>query len=333
MKHFFLILLICSIGMFSNDIKAQSAPTNYPLIELFTNTPCGICRASNPAFFDLLMNYSEDLHQISFYPGAPYSSCPIYQGNTSQNITRRQYRNIIGTPRVFIDGGNEQSSSQVSAQELEAAISESASAYINVEESLGMSRTVTLDMASFGTPSIDGVLFVAAVEADVLIPNAPSNWEAQHYNVFREFVYGGDMGEAITLTETEQTISFSYDVNPDWDEDQVYILAWIEDPNTKGIFNSGTRFDDKFSSVERIDQSTIDVAFSPNPTTDEIRINDELVNKIAWLGIHNTQGRMVQEVPQLSESRISLNRLQAGSYLLSVRLKSGQEFTWSFIKL
>ncbi len=324
-----LILLLSFTVLIDAYVYAQQLPKRYATIELFTNTPCGSCRAHNPGFFQLLDNYADDIHQISFYPGRPYQSCPIYQENKMENENYKTRRGSVFTPQVYLDGMGGVSSGSVSASDLDAIVQGESFLYVKVEESGDVNRTVDITLQTFdNTPSAQGRLFIAAVERAYSIPNPPGNWEANHHNVFRSFISNPE-GELVDLTLASPSLNYSYSVDAGWDPDEMYVLAWVEHPTTKAVFNSGTRFDEAFSGVHSLNELEMIEVF-PNPAIDEITLNIPEGVAANHLEILDIQGKLVKR--QQVQSSIQVSDLSSGVYTILVFDETGAIFRSRFMK-
>ena len=331
MKIVYSILFVASFWVFSQStVSAQDMPKRYATVELFTNTPCPICVSNNPAFFNLLGNYSSDVHQISFYPGRPYSSCPIYQDNTSENTYWNDFRNNFSTPRVFIDGGNSMSSASVDAADLDAVTGGESFLYVRVDETGSTSRNVSVQLQTFDVPTTNtGNLYVAVVEREVLLTGIPSNWEERHHNVFRQFVTP-QTGMSVDLTLDDQTLMFNYTVDPSWNENDIYVLAWVQNPNTDAVYNSGTRFDELFSSTEAFEAGVADIRLYPNPVSDRIQLQIPAATNIERIAVLDIVGKEVAQF--LSTENMSVRHLARGNYSLVISTASGAKQTLRFVK-
>ncbi|MCB9295388.1 MAG: Omp28-related outer membrane protein [Lewinellaceae bacterium] len=120
---------------------------------------------------------------------------------------------------------------------------------------------------SLGTPpSGDIRLFVAVVEKEIQY-NAP-NGETLHHDVFRDMLTSKD-GDPVSLAAAggSVTASFNYTIQNNWNANQVYVLAFVQDYATKEVFNSGTPFDPLISSAEEASVSAM--RLYPNPALEE----------------------------------------------------------------
>ncbi len=335
MKYFKRILIIVGLGILilfkPATVSGQDLPIRYATLELFTNTPCPICASQNPGLFNRLANYDGQYHLIGFYPGSPYSNCIFYQANIPQNSARVQHYtgNIFGTPTVALNGIDFKSSSGVNTTVLDNLTGGTSWLYIDVEETSGTSRTVTIDLQDVVGGSLStGRLFAVIVEKQILY-NAP-NGETVHHNVFRRFLTNVS-GEDVDLSTGQVTRNYNYDVNSAWNADETYVIAWLMDSGTKEIYNSGTRFDADFTSAINPVQPLSALSVYPNPATSEVNITLPSGVTAADIEIFDPQGRLMRSLPtsQGPQVQIATSNFIPGKYF--IRLTSGRDvYTGAF---
>ncbi len=329
MKYFKHILIIIGFGIViflkPASVSAQDLPIRYATLELFTNTPCPICASQNPGLFNRLANYEGQYHLIGFYPGSPYSSCIFYQANIPQNSARVQHYSgeIFGSPTVALNGIDFKSSSGVNTTVLDNLTGGTSWLYVNVDETTGPSRTVTIDLQDVVGGSVStGRLYAVIVEKEINY-NAP-NGETLHHNVFRRFLTDVN-GEDVDLTSGQATRTYQYEVSGTWNADETYVIAWLMDPTTEEIYNSGTRFDADFTSAINSVQPLSALSVYPNPATTEVNITLPSGVSTADIEIYDPQGRLVRSLStsQGPQIQISTADFLPGKYF--IRLVSGRE--------
>lgn len=320
MRHLYSTILF----VFSCFIlTAQTQPPRYITMELFTNTPCPSCVAQNPGFFSLIANYPNSVHQVSFYPGSPYSSCPLYQGNTSENLAHRQRRALTGTPRVYFNGQDPLRSGQVSAETIENLLNQTSIIHVGVTET---NTSAEITVTPYDNPGIaQGKLYAMLVESDVKLQDVSPSWEDEHFNVFRKFIINGT--DIDLLQGATESVSFTYD--QDWDAAKMYVLAWVEDAETEEVLNSGTRFDPAFSSTTSVAISD-DITISPNPFEAVFHLNlgNQSVQRIEAI---NGQGKLVQEIAPDAKT-IDASNWANGIYYIVVYTTDGAKGVKRLVK-
>ncbi len=314
----FSIVVISSIR--PSSLVAQELPLRYLTLELFTNTPCSICGSQNPGLFSRLGNYEGEYHLISFYPGTPYSNCIFYQANIAGNTARLQFYpgSIFGTPTVGLNGVDFKSSSGVTNTVLNGLTGGTSWLHVDVEETAGSNRTVTINLEDVvGGSLATGRLFAVIVEREIMY-NAP-NGETVHHNVFRRFLTN-TAGEEVNMTSGAASLTFDYEVDNDWNADETYVIAWLSDPTTKEIYNSGTRFDPDFTSAIVPVQAILPLSLYPNPASTHVNLMMPSDIITAAIQVYDHSGRMVHtvQVNGMQEIKIPVADFPAGRYVINM---------------
>jgi len=217
--------------------------TKYVFLEHFTNTRCGNCASRNPAMFNTIANYEGKVHHLAVHPSVPYSSCALYQANTEDNNARKDYLAVFATPRVFMNGVRTSGSQLITAAALDAAIDQKTSLGVQVTaNSTAASLSGTVEVFTTGdAPSGNFRLMIVATEK-LLAYNAP-NGESEHHDVLRDSWEANGTAFTPAAKDGSVSIDFNIPMNADWKADEMYILAWVEDIDTKEVLNSGSQFD------------------------------------------------------------------------------------------
>ena len=247
MKKFGLLIL-CILSMLLSIAQTQQVK-KYVSVELFTNTWCGLCAFYDPPAIETYLANKADVHLISVHPNVPYPQCPFYNANPTDNLARRTYNAVSGTPRTFTNGTQQNTGSGMLTQNLiDSNIGQYSALRIAVSESgLSTTKTVTVNIKSFETlPAGDWRLYVTAVVE--LVNFDAQNGLTEHHNVLWKFLTS-ENGDPITLAALNGTVSqtFQYDTNnlthSSFDANQVYTIAFIQNNNTKEVINSGSSKD------------------------------------------------------------------------------------------
>ncbi len=322
-RGFFLILSICLPLLFGfNAANGQNLPPKYATLELFTNTPCPICGSQNPGMFSRLVAYEGKYHLISFYPGVPYASCIFYQANMPENLIRKTYYSqVFGTPTVVINGTQFKSSSGVTNAVMDAVTGGTTWLEIHVAESTGSTRNVDITLQDHVGGSIStGKLFAVIVEREIMY-TAP-NGETMHHNVFRKFLTNVN-GEDVDMSSGVTTKSYSYTLDPTWEAKQIYVIAWLINPDTKEIYNSGTRFDESLSVLSDINKNSMVLEAYPNPAKNQVFIKlpnlmDEKVNVKIFSPSGQLKKNLKEQLVTSLPLNIPINDLSSGLYFIVV---------------
>jgi Outer membrane protein Omp28/Secretion system C-terminal sorting domain len=227
----------------------------YVLLEHFTNTNCGVCGGVNPTFYQNIdINANTKVHHLSIHSSIPYTACVFYQANRTEQDARATFYNLIGTPRVSINGVNPTSASNISSTTIDNNFCDNCSPLeVKVSETNGTNRTASVQLKSVGAPpSGTHRVYVALVEK-IVNYNAP-NSEKVHHNVFRRFLTASN-GDAVALPTQGNSVNlnFNYTVDATWAESEVYAVVWVQTDATNAVVNSGTRFDVAALPVELVE--------------------------------------------------------------------------------
>ncbi|MCS6930154.1 MAG: T9SS type A sorting domain-containing protein [Saprospiraceae bacterium] len=327
MKRLFLFL----VWLFAQALWAQQQPKQYVLIEHFTNSRCPICASRNPAFYDLIRQYAKDIHHLAIHPSVPYSTCVFYQANPPHNTARANFYGINGTPRVVLNGipvpaGNP----LLPAATLQAALGKTSPVAIEVKEAgTAPTKTAQIIVRTFGnTPPGTYKLWVAVAEKTVNY-NAP-NGENKHYDVLRAFLTNPD-GNDISLPPPGGSVSFNFSythTQPNgWTShyDSLYVLAFIQEINTKAVLNSGTRFDPVFTEVSAPSASAHSVLCFPNPTADQtyVALSGEYVRSVEVCSSNGQCFAVEYTLEAGDRLRLSLSSFPPGLYYIRLTTDLG----------
>jgi hypothetical protein len=315
-----LLLFLC----LSASISAQQSVKKYILIEHFTNSKCPICGFKNPAFYDLIAQYPHDIHPIAIHPPIPYNSCVFYVANKDENDYRSIYYGIQGTPQVALNGDLYAPATPIlAASDLQPLLTETSPLNIQVTETGTTNRTVTINAHAFGAiPSATYTLNVFVAEK-VINYNAP-NGETVHHDVFRKML-PDKYGTVFNAPAQGQTASFTFDytVDPSWAADQVYVVAFVQNKQTKEVLNSGTRFDPVVTAVSEPGASQT-VEIFPNPAQETARIR--LVHDRATaVELFDLNGKRIQSGfnPDGEQLEIRTGNCPPGLYLVKIQGENG----------
>ena len=301
--------------------------TKYVFLEHFTNSRCGNCAVRNPAFFTTIANYPDNVHHLAVHPRIPYSSCVLYQANTTDNEARRVFLNVNATPRVFLNGVRTSGSSLITAAALDAAINQKTSLGVQVNATpSGSNLTGTVEIFTTGdAPSGNFKVMIAAAEK--LVNYAAPNGEDEHHDVLRDLWEAEGTALTPAATGGSVIIDFDFALSSDWVADQMYVIAWVENVDTKEVLNSGSQFDPPVTTgiSSTNDLNAVPFSVLPNPATDNLNLKfDQAVS--GTLVVRNMTGqemlRDVLETGSVSKS-LNISNLVKGTYLLTIETQEG----------
>jgi hypothetical protein len=166
-------------------------------------------------------------------------------------------------------------------------------------------------------------LFVAVVEKT--LNYASPNGETVHHNVFRDYWGTNGQGQSFTLpTSSSPTVieqDFTYD--PSWNASEMYLMAYIQNMDTKAIINSGTEFDPIATSVQDNFEAK-SISFTPNPAN-EITVINAGDSNIEQVELYNLAGKQEVVVRNIEKKVFDLNlsACKSGIYIAKVTTSAG----------
>lgn len=317
------LLLVLLIAGMAGSLLAQAK--KYVLLEHFTNSQCSICASRNPAFFNLISKYEGDVHHLAIHPSVPYPSCVFHQGNPADNNARKDYYGVFGTPNVYMLGVKTSSGATLLAEaDLQAQLGQTSPLQLLVEETGGANRDVTVTVNSLGTPpSGDLRLFVAVVEKE--INQTTGNGESVHHNVLRDFITA-NTGDAFTpaASGSGTTATFSYSLDNSWNADEIYVMAFIQEWNSKEVINSGSSLDPPVTSTWAPGKELLSLELFPNPADRQVQLRLAEKSGNARLVLFNALGQPVLSENNLSPAYdLNLSGLENGWYIVQVETDKG----------
>lgn len=307
--------------LLSATLIGQTLPKKYVLLEHFTNSRCSVCASKNPAFYNLIDDYPDDIHHIAYHPPTPYPNCVFYLANTTENAGRASVYGLNGTPRVAINGALAPVSGVLLPPALlTSEFGETSPISITVTETgSGVARTAKIKVKSWATvPSGNYRLFAAVVEKTVN-QNTP-NGESVHHDVFRKMLPALD-GTAFQAPAVGQEIEFTFDytIGAGWVADEVYVVAFIQDVSTKEVLNSGTRFDAPVTSAAA-ETAVLPLKMTPNPAQDQTLITLP-GDRALSVEVYNSAGVLTRSVWTAEAGQLVLQTgdLSNGLYFVRIR--------------
>ena len=129
-------------------------------------------------------------------------------------------------------------------------------------------------------------------------------------------------GTPVTLAAPGGSItqSFNYSVAAGWNADQIYVVAFVQNADTKEVLNSGTKFDPlTVSSQEPAVQS---LSVQPNPVQEVATafIGDDRAESLEVFDLGGRRVSVSFENQQVGAVSFSLAHLPRGIYVVKIEL-------------
>ncbi|MCZ4408663.1 Omp28-related outer membrane protein [Cryomorphaceae bacterium 1068] len=281
MKKIYLSAIVC---LFATFTYAQSE--RLVLSEEGTNASCGPCAAQNPSFNALLDANTDNVISIKYqwyFPGFD----PMHEHNPDEANARLAYYGINGVPTATIDGeipdvspsyagapGAFTQSLFDDAAAVPASFDIEADFTVSYSE-ISVNATATCTQAASG----DLRLRIVVIEKEVLFDEAPgSNGETEFYNVMKKFLPNSDGLSMASAYESgdEFTASESWNLANIYDIEELAVVVFIQDDNTKevlqaayaetGEFISETENDAAGIAINNTSGENCSATFSPTVT-------------------------------------------------------------------
>ncbi|MBA2421839.1 MAG: T9SS type A sorting domain-containing protein [Chitinophagales bacterium] len=307
------------------------------VVEHFTNTNCSVCASRNPGFYTNLNSQAGVLH-LAVHPSAPYSSCLLYQQNSTANDARTNYYGIYGgTPRLVINGVVISSSADYSS-----------SSIFTPYQSLTSPASILIVQQKFGTDSVratviikteaphalgDLSLFVALAEDTVFYTG--TNGEDQHYDVFRKSL-SSTTGTSVALPAAvgdSIMLTFSSPSNSIWNFSRIYTLAILQETSSKNLVQAEAVSPSADVAATGINENIKQITASifPNPVDNlfTIQLGE---SSDAIITLTDIDGKLImQQAVSQSQFQFDISSLPKATYLLNIKTEKG-EFSQKIIK-
>jgi|YNPMSStandDraft_2_1061718.scaffolds.fasta_scaffold00098_9 hypothetical protein len=340
MKKFTFVLTV-TLFLFASLFAFADSPRKV-LIEEATNTSCGPCAAQNPTFQLYINNNFKDVIPLVYHAWWPGSNDPMYLENTVMNEARIRYYGIekIGVPNVRVNGKIAPKSSGW----YDGAAGDTVAINTEVNKYRGTNSPVTMTVAETRngtqcsvsvtintTQSLVGKkLRVAVVEYYISYPNPPgTNGEKEFFWVARQMLPDHN-GTTLDLNAgSNKTYNFSYTIKSTWKAQQIYIVAFIQDDNTKEVLQAAQNLKvakvqvtgpNPFLTIPR--NGTVNYTFNvTNPSSELMRVNVALNSSSSY-------------IPTSWNATLSTNQLilqPNQSQSVTVTLKAGSKAEFSIV--
>ncbi len=216
------------------------------LVEEATNASCGPCAANNPNLQEFVEHNFGGAVTVRYHAWWPGTD-PMYDHNPSENRARIQYYGINGVPAYTMDGvlkGVPGNAGTIQSQ-MEADIAQGSPIWININR-IESSDSVKFDVQIIVGDNISGQLKLrnAIIERRITYAHPPgTNGEKIFNDVFRKMLPSTN-GENLGNLTAGDTLNFSYGypINSVWNADDLAVVSWVQDDNTKTVIQANIDF-------------------------------------------------------------------------------------------
>lgn len=268
-----VILILFSVS------ALQAQARKIVLLEEATSATCNPCALYNPGLQSFLSKNLGGIISVRYHAWWPNATPldPMYLLNTTDNRNRIYYYSINSVPTYVLDGtkyGGPSDTELIRSQMLERMREPApAEIYITTDRGYDSLRTQIEVVPQFDPGVSNLVLRAAIIERLVTYVNAPgTNGEKQFGDVMRKMLPDGD-GSPITGFKVGDTLRFAFTqaVDPDWIPEDLSVVAWLQNEDTKEILQANIDFP---TSVIESNDKSLDI-LSPDTT---ITRNFKIVN-------------------------------------------------------
>ncbi|MCX7909729.1 MAG: choice-of-anchor D domain-containing protein [Ignavibacteria bacterium] len=294
MKKFFLLISLTGFLLFLTHYSSISDSPRLVLIEEATNTSCGPCAAQNPTFQRFINNNFSVVIPLIYHAWWPGNNDPMYLENTTMNTARIKYYGIDqqGVPNVRVNGLTATPTGNWYA----GAAGDTLAIKNEVDKYRGTNSPITLTVAEnrSGTQSTVQVnisttqslvgkkLRVAVVEYYISYASAPgTNGEKEFYWVARNMLPDANGTTLDIQAGSNKSYTFNYSIKSSWKASQIYIVAFIQDDQTKEVLQAAQNLkvakvnveaQNPFITIPRKGQ--LEYSFNvTNPSNELLRVN------------------------------------------------------------
>ena len=235
--------------LFSQSLSHAQSPRMI-LMEEGTNASCGPCAAQNP-FYQYYLNLPHNRERLipimwhANFPGPDVMNA----ANPTMHNTRVSYNKISGVPMVRVNGKSPASSGSGYA----GAPSDTVGIYRTIA-SMPTTSPISIDISQLNdgekiaaeatiTSTEDlgsKKLYAVIVEGYHYYASAGSNGEKEFHYVAREMMPSVG-GTGITILPGTTTVTLGeVPIDGEWNVDQLYVVAWVQDDATKEVLQAAT---------------------------------------------------------------------------------------------
>jgi len=213
------------------------------LLEHFSGASCGPCAAANPALMRLVKANAGKMVMIKYQKNIPGYD-PMYLDNTTDVDNRLSYYGVRGVPNSEMDGNvfNDHPANLTQAKiDARQAVATPFTLTVNHQYTQLDSVITTVTVSSNAAVTAALKLHVVVTEAEIVYPTPPgSNGEKVFEHVMKKMLPSNAGTDLTGITAGfSRTYTFRAKINKVYDVSQVEVVAFIQNPTTKEVFQAG----------------------------------------------------------------------------------------------
>jgi len=235
-----------------DNTTAVTLASKVVLIEDFANVSCNPCVISNKIVESLTeVTYGRSkLVAVKFPTYFPAPNDPFYLAAKEICDARISYYNVFYAPTTVIDGILKPTSTDSNSVKaaVDARLTVTPRFNVKVSAILEGDYTVNVDIKFIDTTSINMselVIHTLLTETDIEFEQAPgSNGETKFYDVTRLMLPSKEGSQIRQLVDQgELTFTFEDALLSYWNLEHINFVVYIQDSNTKEVFQTGSTFE------------------------------------------------------------------------------------------
>ena len=329
---------LISTIFFGFVLMGTAIAQNFALVEHFTNTHCPICSRKNPQLYQVIEANATNVHHIAYHPPYPYDACIFYNANIEGNQTRADFYNVPGSPTAYVNGARGNAGSDLlSSDKVTTAISQPLMFEMQVTEATtGSSHEVDISLKTLINPPTGTYKLFAAVVEKEIDYNSP-NGESTHHDVFRKMLPSND-GETLTLPAPGNEVDFNYSFQYEsgWQQNQIYVVVFIQNIDDKTVVGSATKFDQTTTSIKTsLDFGELGIRTNPvgNQLTLDVQNTIPSNTELIITDLSGSELITTKVTEQKHIYQIDVQNLSAGTFVLQLKHPRYRVKSLKFLKL
>lgn len=324
MKQLFTLILTV---LFAMPIISQVEKK--VIVEHFTNSRCSTCASQNPGLYSVLDDYPDVMH-IAYHPSSPYPDCKFNLHNPQENDNRAYFYGVYGaTPRAVLQGEVISFQSPlVKPEQIDAKLGGTSDYKVTMTktELSGNNNKIMLEIERVSGSEYETILVYAGLAEKEVNYEAP-NGEDLHHDVFRKVIFFDTAN--INPVGNIKVIEYEYSTDVEWDENQIYAFAIIQNNLTSEVMQAGTTLEST-SGIGSTPANELSSIFYPNPSSGIINIRAEYENKFKKFEFYDLLGSRVKMFTAINSFNIS--ELPEGFYFVRFTDFNEQVYSTRIIK-
>ena len=337
----FLAVAAVLLGLWVVPTKMMAQFPRTVVIEEFTSITCAPCVAATKVLNEILEEKGGSVVTIRYHKNIPTPGDPWYVETKTSVDPRFNLYDPVGLPHARVGGiAVNPTDKAETLTEVNSALQLDAPVKLEVTQNQGEGGSV--DVSVDVTAGGDGLgvgyrLYVGIVESHIELSEAQIaqfeqelttryNKETELHDLFRGFANNPNGQEVLLNSNENKNLTFSYDLGEDWNPEEIYVVAFIQDEFSLDVIQAGfsSKLPSSVREVSPVAGYELEAVF-PNPTMQNARLNYTLAApERVELSVYTTQGELVRSLDLgrveggTHSAELDLDGLPAGAYTLSL---------------